>query len=147
VRHRIFKILLEWAVERKCKFIVCPIDSKKFFKAKKKGCKISNLLKYPYEAGAINVALAVQRAHEIKKSNKGKTFIIYDEQAKHDKNVEKLVTEYIHEFDDYYGYSPKPRARVQPARLDTIVDVPFFSKSNTSVLIQVADMVAFVANQ
>ena len=147
LRHDIFEILLKWAIERKCKFIICPIDSKKFFDAKKNNCAYSKLLKHPYEAGAINVTLAIQRAHGSKKNNKGKTFIIFDEQAKHDKHVGNLVTKHIHHFDDVYGFSPSPRLKYQPERLDAIVDVPLFSKSNASILIQVADMVAFVVNQ
>lgn len=147
VRHEIFESLLQWASDRKCKFVVCPIDSKKFFNAKENGCAYSKLIKHPYEAGAMNVTLAVQRVHGGKKNNKGKTFIVFDEQQKHDKNYENLITEHIDVFDEFYDYKPSTRSKNLTERLDAIIDIPFFSKSKASVLIQVADMVAFVVNQ
>ncbi len=49
--------------------------------------------------------------------------------------------------DGYTGYIPKPRSKKQAQRLDQIIDVPHFSKSHLSVLIQLADWIAFIVNR
>ncbi len=147
VRDKIFEIILKWAEARSCKFIVCPIDSEKFFDGKKNGCPICNLLCHPYEAGALNAILAIQRINRSKKKNKGKTQIIFDEQKNHDVNLLRLFENDLSFTDGYTGYIPKPRSKTQPQRLDQIIDVPHFSKSNLSVLIQLADWIAFIVNR
>ena len=147
VRDRVFELILVWAQERVCKYIVCPIDTKKFFDQKEAGCAISKNLCHPYETGAMNVVLAVERLQKTKKNNKGKTLIVFDEQKEHDKNILTLLEGDLSFTDSYTGYKPKPRAKKQPQRLDQIIDVPHFSKSHLSVLIQIADWVAFIVNK
>ncbi len=145
-RDNIFEAIIDWAEARTCKFIVCPIDSRKFYDNKKGGCKFCKLLKNPYEAGALNAILAVQRLQKSKKKNKGKTQIIFDEQKGHDENLLKFFEDDLSFTDGYTGYKPKLRAKTQPQRLDQIIDVPHFSKSHLSVLIQLADWIAFIVN-
>lgn len=147
VRDRVFELILVWAQERGCKYIVCPIDTKKFFDQKEAGCAISKNLCHPYETGAMNVVLAVERLQKTKKNNKGKTLVVFDEQKEHDKNILTLLEGDLSFADSYTGYKPKPRAKKQPQRLDQIIDVPHFSKSPLSVLIQIADWVAFIVNK
>ncbi|MBN8684406.1 MAG: DUF3800 domain-containing protein [Chitinophagales bacterium] len=139
--------VLSWAVARTCKFIVCPIDSSKFFDRKAKGCRYANLLKYPYEAGAVNVVLALQRDKAGKKNNKGKTLVVFDEQGGHDKNLSAIFDLDLSFSDGYTGYRCPPRAKNKPPRLEEVIDIPFFSKSHISPLIQVADLGAFVVNR
>ena len=146
VRDKIFEFMLKWAKDRSCKFVVCPIDSKKFFDLKAGSCPISSMLCHPYEAGALNLILAVQRYHCGKKNNKGKTFVIFDEQSGHDLNMLRIMENDLSFTDGYTGYKPKPRARNQEPRLNQIIDVPHFSKSHLSVLIQLADWIAFIVN-
>ncbi len=146
VRDNIFKTIIKWAEARSCKFIICPIDSRKFCDDKNNGCKFCNLLLNPYEAGALNAILAVQHIQKSKKKNKGKTQIIFDEQKGHDENLLRLFEQDLSFTDGYTGYLSKPRSKNQPQRLDQIIDVPHFSKSHLSVLIQLADWVAFVVN-
>lgn len=147
VRDNIFHLIIKWAEERSCKFIVCPIDSQKFFENKKNGCRFCQLFQNPYEAGALNAILAVQRLQKYKKKNKGKTQIIFDEQKGHDENLLKFFEDDLSFTDGYTGYTPKPRAKVQPQRLNQIIDAPHFSKSHLSVLIQLADWIAFIVNR
>lgn len=147
VRDRIFELILQWAQERACKYVICPIDTNKFFEQKKAGCEVSATLCNPYETGAMNVVLAIERLQKTKKNNKGKTLIIFDEQKDHDKNILNLLEGDLSFTDPYTGFSPRPRAKKQPQRLDQIIDVPHFSKSHLSVLIQIADWVAFIVNK
>lgn len=137
--------IIDWASERACKFIPCPIDSKKFFEMKAAGDKNACVLGFPYEAAAMNAVLAVQRLQKSKKNNKGRTFLVFDEQSKHDRNLLQVIGSDIDGFDSYYGFKmPTRKRREMPQRLDQIVDQPFFAKSTMSVMVQVADVAAFV---
>lgn len=146
LRDEVFGVLLRWAKDRNCKFLPCPIDSIEFFKRKKAGCAISKKLQYPFEAGALNAVLALQREFRQTKKNKGKTIVIFDEQQKHDDRLIHILEEDLSFTDAYTLYKAPPRAKAPP-RLDQIIDIPHFSKSHLAVLIQVADIGAFVINR
>lgn len=143
-RDELFSKVFGWADARVAKFFVCPIDSKKFFDAKKGGSAIADDLAFPYEAGALNLILAIERCQRSKKKNKGKTIVVLDEQEKHDDNLLRILAGDLAFTDGYTGHRPKRRAEAQPPRLGQIVDVPHFSKSHLAVLIQVADLAAYV---
>lgn len=145
-RDAVYEILLEWSKERVCKFIVCPIDSNEFFKSKDNGCPIATKFGYPWEAAAFNVALAVQRENRSKKNNKGRTIVIFDEQEKHDERFLQLLEGDLSFTDGYTKYKKRPRAKSDP-RLNQIVDIPHFSKSHMAVLIQLADIAAYIVNR
>lgn len=145
-RDLVFDALLLWATERKCKFVICPIDSVSFFKLKKKGCPICNKLHFPFESAAFNAVLAIQKEFSGIKKNKGKTIVIFDEQKKHDDRFIQLFENDLEFTDGYTGYKAPLRAKAPP-RLDQIVDIPHFSKSHLAVLIQIADIAAFIANR
>lgn len=145
-RDSLYEAILGWASDRSCKYLVSPIDSKQFFDRKAAGCAFSNQLGFPYEAGAVNLLMGIQRSQSAKKNNKGKTLVIFDEQVDHDKNLIKILEGDLAFTDPFTGYVKRPRAKNQPERLDQIIDVPHFSKSHLSVLIQIADWAAFVVN-
>ena len=146
-RYEVMEHIFQWSADRKCKFIVSPIDSNKFFDRKKGGCKISQALHFPYEAGAFNTILAVQRMNRGEGSNKGKTVMVFDEQSDHDGRILQLLDSDLTFTDGYTGYEFKPKSKTNPPRLEEIVDVPFFSKSHLSKAIQLADLAAFVVNK
>lgn len=146
-RFELIEKILLWAEERKCKYLVCPIDTKKFFDLKGKGDQFATLFQYPYEAGAINVLMALQRHQDSKKNNKGKTLVVFDEQRDHDDNLVKILASDRSFTDSFTGFSPKAKAKIQPPRLDQIIDIPYFSPSHLSVLIQLADWAAFIVNK
>lgn len=118
LRDQIIDVILRWSNERSCKFIVCPVDTRKFFEQKKSGCSFCNYFKYPWEAGALNVVLAIQRNNKNIKNNKGKTIVIFDELQSHDQRFLSFFEKDLSFTDAYTGYKPKPRARIQPQRLD-----------------------------
>lgn len=143
LRDSIYDALIHWSVERKCNFVICPIDSEKFFEKKKSGCIEAKRFHFPWEAGAFNAVLAIQREYRSTKNNKGKTIVVFDEQKKHDTRFLKLFETKLVFTDGYTGYKEKPRAK-SPPRFDQIVDVPHFSKSHLAVMIQVADIAAYI---
>lgn len=58
-----FDRVFECAEERVAKFLICPLDSQKFFQQKEAGSEYANKLQHPYETGALNLILAVERHH------------------------------------------------------------------------------------
>jgi hypothetical protein len=147
IRYSVIEKILQWSKERKCKYIVSPIDSNKFFERKRNGCTICNKLQYPYEAGAVNIILAIQRLNKGSISNKGKTIMVFDEQSDHDERILQLLESDLTFTDGYTGHTVKAKAKKQTPRLEEIVDVPFFSKSHLSKAIQLADLAAFIVNK
>ncbi len=146
IRDVVYNALLKWSKSRVCKFVICPIDSEKFFKRKESGCGMALRLHYPWEAAALKVVLAVQRENRAKNNNKGRTVIIFDEQKNHDKRFLDFFNNDLSFTDGYTGYRPRPRAKSDP-RLNQIIDVPHFSKSHLAVLIQLADAGAYIINR
>ncbi|HNS19028.1 MAG TPA: DUF3800 domain-containing protein [Sedimentisphaerales bacterium] len=146
-RDRLYESILGWAAERACKFIVCPIDSVAFFGAKDRGCADSERFRFPYEASAMNILLALQRYQQPKRNNKGRTIVIFDEQPGHDTHLLELSSGDLAFTDSYTGYDAESKSKSKPDRFDQIVDVPHFSKSHLAVLIQIADWAAFVVNR
>ena len=145
-RDAVFRALLQWAEERKCKYVICPIDSSEFFRRKRDGCPICQKLLYPFEAAAVNATLAIQRENRNKKSNKGRTIVVFDEQKRHDERFLSILDGDLAFTDAYTGYKAPPRAKAPP-RLDQIVDIPHFSKSHKAVLIQIADIAGYAVNR
>lgn len=149
VRKQVFKDLLKWVNNRSCKLIVCPIDSAKYFDLKKQGHELANKFHFPYETGSLNVLLSLQRMKYGSRNNKGKTVVIFDEEGEHDKRLIKLLSEDL-SFTDGFTQIEIPKSKKKQAELERlcqIVDIPFFSKSEHSQLIQIADLVAFVVSR
>jgi hypothetical protein len=146
-RYNVMEQILQWSADRKCKFIVSPIDGDRFFTRKKGGCQISQLVHFPYESGAFNTILAVQRMNDGEGNNKGKTVMVFDEQSDHDGRILNLLDSDLTFTDGFTGYVYKPKSKNNPPRLGEVVDVPFFSKSHLSKAIQLADLAAFVVNK
>ncbi|MFP4028471.1 MAG: DUF3800 domain-containing protein [Candidatus Brocadiia bacterium] len=147
VRVAVFDYLLRWMNDRACKLAICPVDTDLFFALKKNEGKTATLMEFPFEAGALNVVLAVQREHRNKKRNKGNTIFIFDEQHDHSSHLLELFDRDLRYTDAYVLYEPKPRAKKQPERLDQVIDVPHFTKSHLALPVQLADAVAFIVRR
>lgn len=146
-RMKLFEEILNWAAERSCKYFVAPIDSRLFFERKAADCAIANRLKAPYIAGAMNIILAIEREKSGTANNKGMTWVVFDEQKALDEDLKRLLLGDLAWTDPYTGYEFSTRKTYNPPRLGQIFDIPYFSPSHGSVMIQVADWVAFVVNK
>ena len=98
---------------------------------------------YPFEAGAMNITLAIQRCQKSKKNNKGRTFIVFDEQKKHDDHFLCLFEQGLELTDTYTMFNEKKEFE----RLNQIIDVPLFSKSHLATIIQLADIGAYITRK
>jgi hypothetical protein len=149
VRKQVFRDLLKWVNDRSCKLVVCPIHSEKYFELKAARDQFANRFYFPYEAGAINVLLSLQRMKYGSQKNKGKTVVIFDEEGEHDRRLIKILSEDL-SYTDQFTQIELPRKKEKHAeieRLCQVIDIPFFSKSEHSQLIQIADLVAFVVSR
>jgi hypothetical protein len=143
IRDVIFEYIFSFMTDRFCKYIVCPIDSKKYFDLLNAKNPTAQKIGYPYEAGALNVIMALQKIHRTKKNNKGKTIVVFDEQTDHDGNILKLFESDLSFSDEFCGFIAKEKRE----RIDVILDVPFFSKSHLAIIVQLADFTAFVVQR
>ncbi len=140
MRHGIFSRYFDWLVNRKHKIILSLVDNNRFFDLKDSGDQIADRLGSPYVAGALQIALAIQRHNQGQKKNKGKTILIFDEQSEFEDTIEDLIAQPPEFTDVFYGYSSKDKIK-----LNQIIDTAYFVKSHYSYVIQTADTVAFVS--
>jgi hypothetical protein len=92
----------------------------------------------PWCAAAFHLVLQLQKAGRSATQPKGHFAVIFDAQERHESHFVDLVRNPPRWSDNYYG-----RARREP-QLSRLVDVPYFADSEHVLLIQVADLIAFV---
>lgn len=140
LRHEIFARYFRWLETRKHKIVLSLIDNNRFFDLKDSGDPIAGVLEFPYVAGALHVALAIQKNNKDIGRNKGRTILIFDDQDEFQKTIEESIAQPPEFTDVFYGYRSKDKIK-----LNQILDTAYFVKSHYSFLIQVADTVAFVS--
>jgi hypothetical protein len=136
IRKAVFRLFCEWIGERKHSIALSAIDIGNFNTGLPD--KYPAPLRDLWVAGAVHIALQLQKLHQTLEKNKGHTVLIFDEnKVKADKLNEVLFappgwTEAYYE------------KRKKQAPLDQIIDSAFFTKSHHAGLVQVADLFAFV---
>ena len=86
---------------------------------------------------SMHLLLSVQKNHQRQKNNKGKTVFVFDNARFHDE-ITQLVLQPPAVTEQFYQ-----RQRGQEP-LDQVIDVPYFADSQHAVLIQAADIFAFL---
>ena len=136
IRKAVFRLFCAWISDRKHHLALSAIDISRF-NAGLPG-DFPNELNDLWVAGAVHVALQLQKAHQTLPKNKGQTVLIFDEnKVKADKLNEVLFAPPSWT-ESYYN---KQTAH-EP--LDQIIDSAFFTKSHHAGLVQVSDLFAFV---
>jgi hypothetical protein len=131
IRKAVFKLFCEWIDERKHSLALAAIDIASF-KARLPE-NYPDPLRDLWLAGALHIALQLQKLHQTLKKNKGHTVLIFDEnKAKADRLNEVLFAPPAWT-ETYY------EKRKKQAPLDEIIDSAFFTKSHHAGLAQVAD--------
>jgi hypothetical protein len=118
-------IIIEFDSEISFKVFYCAIDNELFFRQKKANTTLKETLKHPYIAASYKILSQLDRYQAPKPSNKGKTFVIFDEQNQYQEALEQLAVSplHLHKFSE-------------------IFDTAYFGKSHYSKLIQIADLLA-----
>ncbi len=138
-RHGLFEAYLQWVSRRPHAILLSVIDNERFFRLREDGNPIASELGAPYVAGALQIALAIQRLNQGKPGNKGKTILILDKQSQFQRPVEDLLADPPGFTDPFY------RCDDPTKRLDQLLDTAYFVDSRYSYFVQAADTVAFVS--
>jgi hypothetical protein len=134
-RARLFSVILEWFNERKHEIVYSVVDKNIFYKEMKNE-KHFEEIKTLWRFMALHICLSIQKYHKTFLS-KGKTILIFDEQKRERDNFVELFVNPPQWTDTYYSRNLKK------ARLDQIIDVPYFGDSKYVMLIQLADFISF----
>jgi len=135
-RKRIAGFLCNWVANRKHSIVLAAIDRQRFMKAD--GSRFPEVSTDPWLACSLHIALQLQKNHQGKKKNKGRTFLFIDENKQKADKLSELLFEPPEWTDSYYG------RRKNQARLDQLIDSSFAVKSHHAGLVQVADMYALI---
>jgi hypothetical protein len=128
--------IISWFADRKHAFVHSAVD-KAVFEARRADGEIHPELETPWRAGAFHCVLALQRAHQSAEKNKGHTVLVLDNKGHEEQPFAKLVCAPPAWSDSYYDRGKKQ------ARLDQIIDAPYFADSRQVPMIQVADFLAY----
>jgi hypothetical protein len=85
----------------------------------------------------MHLVLAIQKYCQRQKKNKGNTIFVFDNEEREHMRFTDLITNPPAWSDSYYDKGKKQ------ARLDQVIDVPYFGDSKEVVLLQVADFLAY----
>jgi len=136
IRKRIAEFLCGWVVDRKHHLALAAIDRARLAANKPKELPLA--FHDEWLAGAMHIALQLQKHNQGTAKNKGNTFLILDDNKQKADPLSELLWEPDAWTDSYYGKGPKQE------RLDQIIDTTFSIKSHHAGLVQVADLFAFL---
>lgn len=136
MRSRIITAIFKWLNERKHLVICSAIDKERYsqFKSEK---KLLSGMGTVWQSLGIHIILGIQKKFRSERKNKGNTLLVFDEEKREELRLVNSINNPPTWTDSYYS-----RGRKQ-ARLDQIVDVPYFANSKYVGLIQMADFSAF----
>lgn len=136
VRKKVADSLCNWVGERKHSLVCSVVDHKKHSAVDKAGLPAA--CNDPWLAGALHIALQVQKLHQGQGKNKGHTFLIFDENKKAADALAELLWSPPEWTDSYYD------KQTRQERFDQIIDSTFAIKSHHAGLVQIADLYAFI---
>ena len=136
-RAETISAVLSWWGERKHHLTFTVID-KLIYEEMKKNKEILDGCDSVWRTAAIHTTLSVQKMHQGNSGVKGHTLLLFDNKYEEEKPLSKFISSPPDWVYDYYGGKSKN------PKLNQIIDVPFFGDSEQILLLQVADLIAFV---
>jgi hypothetical protein len=125
----LLRIFQQFQQEISFKLLYCAIDNKDFFQSKATKSvhffRAPYSLNHPYLWAAYSVLSQLDKQQSKRTNNKGKTFVIFDEQNQYQDKIEQLIDKPLH-----------------TSAFEAIFDTAYFGKSQYSKLIQIADLAA-----
>jgi hypothetical protein len=135
IRKNIAGFLCQWICDRKHSLAITAIDRKRFFRYSE---RFPEIKEDPWLAAGLHIALQLQKAHQGIASNKGKTFLFFDENKRTADALAEILFAPPEWTDTFYGRSKKQ------GRFDQLIDSACTVKSHHVGLVQVADLYAFI---
>jgi len=136
-RARIISAIIGWIKKRKHKVTFSAIVKRAFNQLREEDSRLIEV-KTHWAAAAIHSTLSLQKKHQTDSKNKGHTVLVFDNEAREEKRLVEFVFSPPTWSDVFYARKTKDEP------LNQIVDVPYFVDSKRVVLIQVADLFAYV---
>lgn len=137
-RASIIEAILDWVERRKHKCVFSGINKSTFANlVNKKEPRIAHM-KSAWCAAALHCTLQVQKQHQREAKTKGHSVLVFDREVTEEENFSLLVYKPPYWTESFYDRGKKQTA------LDQIVDVPFFADSRHILLVQVADLFAYI---
>lgn len=135
-RAEIITATFEWLRDRKHDVVYVRVEKAKFYETQKAGLlpEGANTL---WRFMGLHLLLAVQKAHQGLPKTKGHTIFVFDNEERERMRFTDLIASPPAWTDSYYEKDKKQ------ARLDQVVDVPYFGDSTEVHLLQVADFISF----
>jgi hypothetical protein len=136
-RAGIITEIFEWLADRKHEVVYASVEKASFFAARNTD-DVPPELDTVWRFLGFHIALATQKHFQRLKGHKGHTIFVFDNQERERMRYTDLIVSPPKWSDEYYN-----RTKRQD-QLDQVVDVPYFGDSKDVVLIQLADITAFL---
>lgn len=133
-RRNIVSNICQWLCDRKHNLALSAIDKGRLNEVPGPSADPINA----WQAGALHVALQLQRAHQSMEGRKGRTVLVFDDNKQQIANFSDLIYDPPLWTEDYYGRHKKD------SPLSMVIDTPFAVKSHQVGLVQVADIFSAV---
>lgn len=135
VRKEIVHLVCDWISRRKHHLVLTAVDRDLFESSES---RLQRSCNDPWLACGLHVALQIQKKYIRTKRNKGKTFLIFDDNKWKADQLSDILIEPPQWTDQYYSTK-----RVRE-RLDQIIDTSLAINSRHAGLVQVADIFAYI---
>lgn len=117
--------------------VLAAVDKRKLRETKM--TSVPSQLRDEWLAAGLHIALQIQHMNRNMQKNKGKTFLIFDDNKQKADRLSELLWNPPPWTDDYYQTKKK-----LPERLDQIINTPYAIKSHHESLVQLADVYAAI---
>ncbi|MGC8541995.1 MAG: DUF3800 domain-containing protein [Phycisphaerae bacterium] len=138
LRSELIEEIIRWIGEVRKHAIVVAGADRAAFAAAKGDNKVPSEVATVWQFLAAHILLSVQRAHQAIPKNKGHTVFIFDRHVRDEVQLASFVKNPPAWTKSYYQKKGKPAA------FNQVVDVPYFGDSREVILLQVADLVAYL---
>ncbi len=135
-RAEVISAILDWLSSRRHRITFSAVLKSRFERM-----RADNRLKElgtPWSAAAFHCVLTLQKAHQGLKGSRRQTVLVFDREVAEEDRFSVLVKEPPEWSGAYYGLAPGS------SPLDALLEAPLFADSRLVLLIQVADMVAYL---
>jgi len=136
VRKQITDNLVGWIVDRKHPIFLAAVDRKQHRQHPQAG--LPQCCNDAWMTVGLHIALQVQKVNQAISSNKGQTFLVFDDNKQKADAFAELLWSPPDWTDDYYDKGKKQE------RLDQVINTAFSVRSHHAGLVQVADLYAFI---
>jgi uncharacterized protein DUF3800 len=135
-RSQVITEVFGWLDARRHHIVYSSVEKSAYYTSLKAG-QVPSELATPWRFMGQHLLLSVQKIHQRQQKNKGHTIFVFDNEEREKMRFTDLVMNPPAWTDSYYDKGKKQ------ARMDQIVDVPYFGDSKEVGLLQVADFVAY----